>query len=189
MKKIYLMKNFIFKISLLTFFCSFSQGQTPKIPKYNAKNVVGLFYYNVNEAIEKVKLKKDETISSFTKSLRNYNSKIKDISFLNTPKLAEVDLTLNSIGEQAMTDIDLRNKARKIIETTVVPLRDSVLSLEKKLNTELEKILNKKQNKKWLRYQKNEKEKLLPKLPQSNQNNNNNQMMMRNRGFRNGIRY
>ncbi len=183
------MKKIFFIATLFLSFSLFSQGQAPKMPKYNAKNVVGLFYYDVTEAVEKVKVKKDETKTSFSRSIRNYNSKIKDISFLNSPKLNEVDLTINSIGEQAFTDIDLRNKVRKIIEDTVVPLRDSVLKIEKSLNSELEKILNKKQNKKWLRYQRSQKEKLLPKVPQNNQAPVNNGMMMRNQGFGNGRRY
>ena len=61
----------------------FSQ-EPPKMPKFIAKNAANIFYYDSNEVVEKVKIKKDEIENQTKKSLRIYNNKIKDISFLNS---------------------------------------------------------------------------------------------------------
>lgn len=175
-----MMKQAVLIVFLLSSCLGFTQ-EPPKMPKYNAKNAAGIFYYDDVEASKKIKLKKDDKKLAFSKAIRNYNSKIKDISFLNTPKLNETDLTVNAIGEQAFRDRDLASRVRKIIEENVMPVRDSVLKNEKVLNTKLESLLNKKQYKKWLRYQRNEKEKLLPERPKTNQRPVNNGMMRRNR--------
>ena len=151
----------------------FGQNQPPKMPKYKAKNAAGIFYYDAVEAAKKIKLKKEEKISVF--------SNIKNISFLNGPKLNDVELTINSVGEQAFKNPDLRSKIRKMIEDTVIPVRDSVLKKEKNLNKKLEEVLSSKQLKKWLRYQTSQKNKLIPKPPQNNQSRNNGGMMQRNR--------
>lgn len=174
------MKNSLFIVFFLVSAFCFSQNEPPKMPKYVSKDVAGIFYYDINEAFDKIKLKNEAKKASASKIIRNYNDEVKKISFLNTPKLAEVDLTVNSIGEQAFRDRDLANKIRKVIEENVAPVRDSVLAKEKILNKDLEGILSSKQYKKWLRYQRSEKEKLLPKAPQNNQRQNNGGMMQRN---------
>lgn len=174
------MKYRIFILFFMISFVGFSQSEPPKMPKYVSKNAAGIFYYNINDTYDKLKLKDETKKSLVSKIIRNYNDEIKKISFLNTPKLAEVDLTVNSVGEQAFRDRDLANKVRKMIEESVMPVRDSVIAKEKKLNTELESVLSAKQYKKWLRYQRSEKEKLLPKAPQNNQQQNNGGMMQRN---------
>lgn len=180
LRKFLVMKYSFFTLFFLIAAVGFSQNEPPKMPKYVSKNAAGIFYYDINDAFDKIKLKDDEKKASASKVIRNYNDEVKKISFLNTPKLAEVDLTVNSIGEQAFRDRDLANQVRKMIEETVVPVRDSVIAKEKILNTDLEKILSSKQYKKWLRYQRSEKEKLLPKAPQNNQQQNNGGMMQRN---------
>jgi len=63
----------------------FGQNQPPKMPKYKAKNAAGIFYYDAVEAAKKIKLKKEEKISVFSKIIKNYNNDIKNISFLNGP--------------------------------------------------------------------------------------------------------
>lgn len=175
-----MMKQTVLIVFLLSSFLGFTQ-EPPKMPKYNAKNAAGIFYYDDVEASKKIKLKNGDKKLAFSKAIRNYNSKIKDISFLNMPKLSEADLTVNAIGEKAFRDRDLANKVRKVIEENVFPVRDSVIKNEKHLNSKLESLLNKKQYKKWLRYQRNEKEKLLPERPKTNQSPANNGMMNRNR--------
>lgn len=178
------MKNILFLLTFCFGFVGFSQNQPPKMPKYIPKNAAGIFYYNVNEAQKKVKIKKDKKIISFSKALRNYNDQIKDISFLNSANLNEVELTVNSMGQQAYTNPELRNRLRKLIEEKVIPVKDSVSQHEKELNKKLKSFLSKKQFKKWLRYQRSKKGELLPKMPQQNNRGNmNNRGMNRRRGM------
>jgi len=175
------MKKLFFLFLAFNGLLIFGQNQPPKMPKYKAKNAAGIFYYDAVEAAKKIKLKKEEKISVFSKIIKNYNNDIKNISFLNGPKLNDVELTINSVGEQAFKNPDLRSKIRKMIEDTVIPVRDSVLKKETNLNKKLEEVLSSKQLKKWLRYQTSQKNKLIPKPPQNNQSRNNGGMMQRNR--------
>lgn len=175
-----MMKRLVFILVFCVGFIGLAQNP-PKMPKYNAKNAAGIFYYDAVDASKKIKLKKKDVKANFNKELRVYNGKIKELSFLNTPKLNGVDLTVNTIGEQAFRNPDLADTVRKAISNNVMPVRDSVIKYEKELNTSLETVLNKKQYKKWIKYQKGEKRKLLPEAPKQNNNNLNNNMMNRNR--------
>ncbi|QOD62517.1 hypothetical protein H9I45_15810 [Polaribacter haliotis] len=159
----------------------FSQ-QEPEFPKYNAKNVANIFYYNLSEIPEKIKVKKEITKNKTLTELRKYNDKIKKISFLNTPKLLDLELTINSLGKQLYSNRELAEKISKRIQTIIVPIRDSIDIYEKTLNENLEGFLSKKQNKKWLKYQRAEKRKLLPERPK----NQNSAPVNMNRRRRNG---
>ncbi|MAD96034.1 MAG: hypothetical protein CMB99_01770 [Flavobacteriaceae bacterium] len=155
----------------------------PKMLEYKAKNVCGIFYYNSEEVVGKIKVKKDETKRKVQKELRDYNNKIKDIEFLNSVKLVEVETVVNNFGPQARTNADIRDRIRKLIEGTIPKVRDSVFAREKELNSNMEAFLSKKQYKKWIRYQKNKRESLLPKPPNTNRARNfqNNRRFNRNR--------
>lgn len=159
------MKKAVFILVLFISYVSVAQ-EAPEFPKYNAKNAATIFYYNYSEVPEKIKVKDDATKSKTFKALKTYNSKIKKISFLNTPKLSELELTINTLGKQLYSNRDLADKVRKKLEETILPIRDSITVHQKTLNDELKSFLSKKQFKKWLKYQKAEKRKLLPKQPQ-----------------------
>mgnify|MGYP001596518494 FL=1 len=135
--------------------------------KYNAKNAANIFYYNIDEIPKKIKVKSEALKKITTKELRNYNSKIKNISFLNFQELRELEVLVNTIGEQSRTNPDLRRKLRKNIEMVILPIRDSVAKFEETINSAFKTVLSKKQYKKWIKYQKNVKRELLPKRPRN----------------------
>ena len=135
--------------------------------KYNAKNAANIFYYNIDEIPKKIKVKSEALKKITTKELRNYNSKIKNISFLNFQELRELEVLVNTIGEQSRTNPDLRRKLRKNIEMVILPIRDSVAKFEETTNSAFKTVLSKKQYKKWIKYQKNVKRELLPKRPRN----------------------
>lgn len=173
------MKNII-SLVILTFSLLSLAQEPPKMAKYNAKNASNIFYYNLSEVPEEIKVKDDATKNKTLKALRNYNDKIKRISFLNSPKLSELDLIVNSAGQQLLSNRDLAQRVRKKIEATVLPIRDSVEVYEKKLNKTLESFLSRRQNKRWLKYQKRQKRKLVPQQRRSNRQPQN---MNRRRGM------
>lgn len=175
------MKKALLFLALFTTYFSFAQ-QEMEFPKYNAKNSANIFYYNFAEVPPKIKVKDDETKNKTIKVLRQYNDKIKKISFLNSAKLQQLELTINSLGKQLYSNRDLAEKVGKQVRETIRPIRDSIDVHEKVLNDALKSFLNKKQFKKWTKYQKAQKRELLPKAPK-NQNNNGSQGMM---GRRNG---
>ncbi|MFT5958973.1 MAG: hypothetical protein ACI8VJ_000724 [Polaribacter sp.] len=171
------MKKSLIILALFISYFSFSQ-EAPEFPKYIAKNAANIFYYNYAEVPEEIKVKDDVTKNKTFASLRLYNTKIKKISFLHTPKLQELELTINSLGIQLYSNRELAEKISKRVETTVLPIRDSIVVHEKALNDDLKSFLSKRQFKKWLKYQRSEKRKMLPKAPKrqaappSNMNNN-----------------
>jgi len=170
--KLEVMKRAITILFFISFFVGNAQNQQPKMLEYKAKNIVGIFYYNLEEVASKIKVKKDDTKNKVAKELRDYNNKVKDIEFLNSVKLTEVETVVNNLGPQARTNADIRGRIRKLIETTIPPVRDSVFAREKVLNTNMEGILSVKQYKKWIKYQKNKRESLLPKPPTPNRSRN-----------------
>ena len=160
------MKKIVILLFLVQTFFAFSQ-EPPKMLKYNAKNSANIFYYDLEEAPVKMKIKNDALKNKALKHLRNYNYKVKDISFLNSAKLYELEVLVNTMGPQVRTNRDLGLKIRKQIETTILPIRDTIATFEKKLNLDLEGILSSKQYKKWLKYQTKVKRELIPKPPQA----------------------
>ncbi|MFB1039839.1 MAG: hypothetical protein QMC35_05220 [Polaribacter sp.] len=158
------MKKSLIVIVLFISYFSFSQ-EAPEFPKYVAKNSANIFYYNYMKVPKEIKVKDDITKNKTFNSLKIYNNKIKKISFLNTPKLQELELTINSLGTQLYSNRDLAEKVRKKVEITIVPIRDSIVVHEKTLNDDLKSFLSRKQFKKWLKYQRAQKRKLLPKAP------------------------
>jgi len=141
--------------------------EPPKMLKYDAKNAANIFYYQINEIPEKIKVKEEKQINRTINALRAYNNKIKKISFVNFQKLNELETEVNTLGSQARTNADIGRMLRKNIETIILPLRDSISKFEKKLNGTLEVFLSKRQYKKWTKYQRNQKRKLLPERPKS----------------------
>jgi hypothetical protein len=163
------MKKTLIIVLLFISYFSFAQD-APEFPKYNAKNAANIFYYNFAEVPEEIKVKDNITKSKTVKWLRLYNDYIKKISFLNTPKLQDLELTINSLGKQLYSNRELAAKVTKQVETTILPIRDSIAIHEKTLNDNLKSFLSKRQFRKWLKYQKSEKRKLLPEQPKRQNN-------------------
>jgi hypothetical protein len=158
------MKKLLSILLILITQFNFAQEE-PEIPKYNARNSASIFYYNFVEVPEEIKVKEEVAKRKTINAIRLYNDKIKKISFLNTPKLQALELTINTLGKQLYTNRDLAEKVRKSVETTILPIRDSIAVHEKVLNDDLQSFLSKRQFKKWLKYQRSEKRDLQPKPP------------------------
>ncbi|WP_298880987.1 hypothetical protein [uncultured Polaribacter sp.] len=160
-----------------------SSNNNQKAQKFNASNVAGIFYYDIEKAIKKTKVKKEEKQLSVKKIIKNYNLKIKEISFLNSQKFSDLNLVVNSGSKNILPEE--RMKMRKKVNEIIRPIRDEIHELEKELNNNLEEILTEKQFKKWLKYQKKQKENLMPKRVQNGQGQRQRQGGMNNgRGMR-----
>jgi hypothetical protein len=134
-----------------------------KPQKFNSSNVAGIFYYDFIEVAKKIKIKDKDAKNKTSKLLSTYNSEVKNIAFLNSEKLNDLELAVNSLGTQAKTNPELRKKMRGLIQNTLRPLRDSISKKEYILNESLKDVLNEKQLKKWFKYQTKQKNKLKPK--------------------------
>lgn len=164
------------------------QSGAREIKEFKASDVAGIFYYDVKTVIKKIKVKDKELKNKVSKTLKDYNFKIKEIAFLNSDNFKSLDILMksnrgntrnarqqNNSSQQPREADSLRIKVREIIR----PIKRNVRKNEEVLNENLASILSEKQNKKWLKYQKSQKEKLAPQKPQ----NNNRTMQQRARTF------
>ena len=147
------------------------QERTQKPKEFKTSDVLGIFYYDIVEVIKKTKVKEENKQYSVKKALQNYNFKIKEISFLNAKKFADLDLLVNSTfkGNDRESMMEMRKKVDKVVH----PIREDIHEYEKELNSTFKTLLSEKQLKKWLKYQKKIKESLQPKKAEkSNQQGN-----------------
>ena len=150
-------------------FLGFSQG-TPVAQKFDAATQVGIFYYEEEKAIQKMKVKQKALKYTVKREIIAYNSKIKEISFLKSAELNEVNTIINSTNLN--TDRTLLADLRTRIQKVMNPIKDSIKSFETRLNSDLKKQLSNKQYKNWLKYQKRKKREMQPKPPpQANRSN------------------
>lgn len=155
------MKKILLVIVLL--FSSILIAQRQKGQNFDASKVVGIFYYEEDKAIKRIKIKQKNLKYRVKKVIISYNSKIKEISFLKNGELNAVTILVNStkIGKNPGAVVDFRTRVNKILS----PIRDSIRGFEKQLNTNLKEQLSKKQFKNWLKFQKKKKRELEPDAP------------------------
>lgn len=175
----------------------FTGEQKMEMPK--ATDIAGVFYYDVKKVIKKLKIKNDEAKVVVSKALKEYNFKIKEISFLNKDNFKALDILMKprrgmrrmpKDGKNFQNDDDIDNDEnrgyfRQKIGKIIRPIRRDIQENELVLNTVLNSVLSAKQNKKWLKYQKQQKEKLKPKRPERNNSGGQRQGQMggQRRGF------
>lgn len=183
------------------------QRERPEMREFKASEMAGIFNYDTDEAIKKIKLKKKnkELKLKVRRALVKYNNKVNEVALLNKDNFDTLNVYMNGImkanrpsrgegnqmggGQQSSRDNmgdDSDNPMRKAMELTKVklePARKDVRHAEVNLNKKLESILSEKQNKKWLAYQKKIKDDLKPK---KQSNNNSNSGMSRGGGRQGG---
>lgn len=167
-------------------------------PEFKASQVAGIFSYDDNEAVKKIKIKgKDnQLILSVRKAISKYNNNIQEIALLNKDNFDTLNVFMNTIMKSAMSsrgqgqqsnsgmqrgggmqdDNDMQNNdskdvmrnAMQLSKEKIEPAKRAVEQEERKLNNKLEAILNEKQYKKWLKYQEDVKEDMQPEKPSNN---------------------
>lgn len=130
--------------------------------KFNASDATGIFYYNTEVVIKKVKVKDAEKQTIIKEELEKYNEDIKNISTSNTKNFTDIDLIIKSLKN--VKDVNAKSRILKKIEGFIKPIKSEVEFLEKELNLKIKNLLSEKQNKKWLKFQNKEKEKRLPAI-------------------------
>ena len=128
-------------------------------PDFNAETAAGLFEYDVEEVIEKLKIADDTTMQTVTKALNTYNSKIFDLSMehASTFKALEDEFDKNVQIAMQRRDRSQMNGVKAKIQQVIPPIRMQVGAEENVLNEAMIILLTEKQNDKWLKYQKRKK--------------------------------
>ncbi|CAM1344537.1 hypothetical protein [Tenacibaculum amylolyticum] len=157
------------------------RGQTPPrtnktVEKMKAIEMAGLFYYDEEKVVKKIKVKDEKNKAIVYKALKKYNDRIGEITFLNTKYFDEIDMFLKTTPETERRKPfqELFNDNKELKE--VIPnARREAHEAEEVLNKKLKETLTEKQLKKWMKYQKKIKDKFSP-------NNNRNIGVTRTRG-------
>jgi hypothetical protein len=170
------------------------QGQqNNEVKEFKASDVAGVFYYDIDKVLKKLKIKDEAAKTSTSKFLKEYNFKIREISFLNSTKFKEYDVIINALpkqtresrnqySEDSENGSEKKKDIRKKVRDLIRPVKEKVLSYENELNKALQEVLSKKQEKKWMKYQKKQKEKIMPQKRERNNNQSQNQRGSRQRG-------
>lgn len=169
----------ILMLQSIVFYAQFRGGNRPqqnqqnqqnrKPVKFDASKAAGIFYYDVDVVVKKIKIKKKVLKDSVINALKKYNQKTRNISFANSEKFKEIDAIAESMpkGRSDSSNengID-RKEIRRNINKLIRPIRGEIKENELELNNLLEALLSEKQNKKWLKYQEKKKKSLQPKRP------------------------
>ncbi|WP_298496561.1 hypothetical protein [uncultured Algibacter sp.] len=171
-------------------------------PEFNASQIAGIFSYDDNEAVKKIKIKRKEKelILNVKKAINKYNNNIQEIALLNKDNFDTLNVFVNNIMKFAMTnrgqqqsnsgmqrgggmqdDYDMQNNDSRDVMRNVMrlskekikPAKMAVNKEEIKLNKKLESILDEKQYQKWLKYQEDFKEDMQPEKPSNNRQSQN----------------
>ena len=128
-------------------------------PEFHAEEAAGIFYYDADQVIKKLKISKEPDKLKAKEALFTYNGKISDLSTENAQVFKELENEFNRNLKIAMQNRDRSQMAgiREKIKETIPPIKMQVYEEEKVLNDAMETLLTDKQNKKWLSYQRRKK--------------------------------
>ena len=137
---------------------------TPEInaqqpPDFNAKKAAGLITYELDEVVNRLKIKNLNGQIEIGKALKVYNTKADELSFANAATFQELEDEFDRNVQIAMQrrDRSQMDGVKTKIQQVIPPIRKQILAEEKVLNEMMASILTEKQNKKWLRYQSQKK--------------------------------
>ena len=158
------------------------QQQQVEIPEFNAAQAAGIFKYDADKVIKKIKIKKDKNlIQNISRAIGTYNIKMDEIALLNKDNFDTLNVYVNTTlkskrgqkgSQQTASNNDSRrgsddknNDPKELIKAKIDPAKAEVTKQEQLLNKTLEALLNKKQYAKWIKYQEKVKEEKQPKTP------------------------
>jgi hypothetical protein len=124
-------------------------------PDFNAEKAAGIFEYDIEKVIKKLKIIDDSTKSKVSESLNQHNSKMYELSILHAATFQKLEADFDRNVQIAMRNRDRyqMNGVKAEIQRIIPPIRMQVQNEEKLLNDAMANYLNEKTYKKWLRYQ------------------------------------
>jgi len=137
-----------------------------EMPTIETSKLAGIIEYDEKKVLKKLSIKKADTIvAKVIKPIETYNAQIKMLSNENKDLFEGLDVVINQNIQAAIKSQD-RNALRSTMDLArekIMPVKSQVAKQEKTLNLALKDALSDDQYKKWMNYQKAEKQKLLPR--------------------------
>jgi len=156
------------------------QSQVQSMMRFDVEKMAGLAPYDEDKVLKKIKVKKEPKISKVRALIRNYNKSIENIKLKYHQRIEETKnfVRIKRAEAQQNRDFEMMQVVRQEAQERLEPVREEIRAQQKILNQKMKDVLNKRQYKKWKKYQKKRK-----KAASSNSNNNSS---MRGRGMRQG---
>jgi hypothetical protein len=137
-------------------------GQMPghmSPPDFNAEKAAGIFQYDIEKVIKKLKIIDDSLMAKVSESLNDYNSKMNSLSLLHTATFQKLEADFDKNIQIAISNRDRSQMAgvKAKIQRIIPPIRKQVQEYEELLNSKMANYLTEAQNKKWLKYQNGKK--------------------------------
>jgi NurA-like 5'-3' nuclease len=128
-------------------------------PNFNAEKAAGIFQYDIEKVIKKMKIIDDSLIAKVTESLNDYNSKMDSLSLIHATTFQELEADFDKNVQIAMRNRDRSQMdgVKAKIQRIIPPIRKQVQEYEELLNSKMANYLTESQNKKWLKYQNGKK--------------------------------
>jgi len=137
-------------------------AQQPRAPKIDVEKAVGLTFYNIEKVAKKIGVKKaSKTFDKLASIFNSFNRELKQVKRINTFLFSEGKSKMEAAQKEAMKNRDFSalQKANKEVTESFKPIIKVIEEKEEKLDTDIEKVLTDKQQKKWVKYKTNLKKK------------------------------
>lgn len=147
----------ILLVAILGLCMSGIKAQQP--PDFDAEKAAGIFEYDVERVIRKLKISDDSTKQKVSAALQSYNNKMLDLSFEHAATFRALEETFDRNVQIAMQrrDRSQMDGVKATIQEVIPPIKMEVAAEEKILNETMATVLSEQQNRKWLNYQKRQK--------------------------------
>jgi hypothetical protein len=131
--------------------------QTPPKPKFEVEKYLNIITYDIKKTAKKsgVKLSSEQG-KTFAKTLTTHNRSIKDISRINSFTFKSMKNLVESSQALAQKsgDFSKLKDVQKTVNKNFKPIIETLKKEDKELNKDLKKLLQQKQYKKWIKYNK-----------------------------------
>ena len=128
----------------------------------DVEKAVGLTFYNIEKVAKKIGVKKaSKTFDKLASIFNSFNRELKQVKRINTFLFSEGKSKMEAAQKEAMKNRDFSalQKANKEVTESFKPIIKVIEEKEEKLDTDIEKVLTDKQQKKWVKYKTNLKKK------------------------------
>ncbi|MEO1418064.1 MAG: hypothetical protein AAFW00_22460 [Bacteroidota bacterium] len=129
-------------------------GMTP--PDFDAKKAAGIFQYDLDKVLKKLKVKETPDQQVVAEALATYNGKMAALSFAHAATFKELENAFDRNVQIAMQNRDRSQMSGvlSMIKEILPPIKRQVEAEERVLNEALAAVLSEKQNEKWIKYQR-----------------------------------
>lgn len=154
-----------------------SQGNNMMQSQINPENMAGIFMYDSDEVLKKIKVNETTKQQVITKAITKYNNKINELKAFNYETFSNVKTFLDKKRNEAMLNQDnVTMKDDKIQANEMLkPIREKVQEQQSLINSIFKTALTPKEYNSWLKYQEKKHNELKPKTPENSQMQGNGQ--------------